>query len=120
MTPTDDTFQTRAGAWTLDCFGPDLSGDRTERNRRFLEEALELAQSLGGTREQAHALVDYVFSRAPGQPAQELGGTMVTLAALCHANGLDMRAEAEAELARIARPEVMARIRDKQAGKPKL
>ena len=61
----------------------------------------------------------YVFGRAVGEPAQEAGGVMVTLAALCLASGLDMHKAGEVELARISVPETMARVRAKQAAKPK-
>ncbi|MCA8120485.1 hypothetical protein LGN07_17320 [Burkholderia cepacia] len=71
------------------------------------------------TREEAHELVDYTWSRPVGEPTQEVGGVMVTLAALCLANGLDMHAAGETELARINVPETVAKIRAKQAAKPK-
>ncbi len=43
---------------------------------------------------------------------------MVTLAALCLAHKIDMQHAGEVELARISKPEVMERIRLKQANKP--
>lgn len=91
--------------------------DGTERNHRFLEEALELVQSLGCTASEAHQLVDYVFGRPIGEPMQELGGVQVTLAALCFPHGLDMEAAAETELARVWTK--IDKIRAKQAAKPK-
>jgi len=54
-----------------------------------------------------------------GEPVQEAGGVMVTLAALCLASGLDMHGAGETELARISAPELVAKIRAKQAAKPK-
>lgn len=110
------SFQARVQPWLMQCFGEMISGDREERNHRFLEEALELVQALGATAEEAHQLVDYVFGRAVGEPAQEVGGVMVTLAALCLANGLDMYQLAETELARIWTK--VDAIRAKQASKP--
>lgn len=114
-----DTFQSRVQPWLLECFGAKIAVDRTERNHRFLEESLELVQSLGCTASEAHQLVDYVFGRPVGDPPQEVGGTMVTLAALCLANGLDMHDAGEVELSRISVPELVAKIRAKQAAKPK-
>ncbi|GEO82923.1 hypothetical protein [Pararhodospirillum oryzae] len=111
-------FQERVQSWVLDCFGSDIAGDRAERNRRFLEESLELVQALGFTRDSAHQLVEYVFNRPKGEPEQELGGVMVTLASLCETNGLDMAAEGEAELARINSPDVLVKIRARNAAKP--
>src|ERR1700743_2608599 len=79
------TFQDEVSSWLLACFGEQISNDITERNHRFLEEALELVQSTGCVASEAHQLVDYVFSRPIGEVNQELGGVMVTLAALCYA-----------------------------------
>lgn len=109
-------FQTQVGEWMRTCFGPKISADRVERNHRFLEESLELVQSLGCTSSEAHQLVDYVFSRPVGEPSQECGGVMVTLAALCLAARLDMHQDGYTELARVwGKINV---IRAKQATKP--
>lgn len=112
-----EPFQNRVQPWLMACFGEMIAGDREERNHRFLEESLELVQSCGCTASEAHQLVDYVFGRPVGEPPQEVGGVMVTLAALCRASGIDMHAAGETELARIW-TKVKA-IRDKQAAKPK-
>lgn len=100
------------------CFGPEISADKLERNDRFLEEALELVQASGYPRERAHALIDYVFGRSPGDVDQEVGGVMVTLAAHCLAHGVDMHDAGESELARILQPEIMGKIRAKRDAKP--
>ncbi|WP_416358188.1 hypothetical protein ACLNGM_09880 [Aureimonas phyllosphaerae] len=110
--------QLHVARWMFDCFGPEISADKVERNDRFIEEALELAQSTGFTAERAHALVDYVFSRPAGEPGQEVGGVMVTLAALCNVHNLSISEEAGREVARITTPEMVAKIRAKQAAKP--
>lgn len=115
--PDEVTFQARVDPWLIACFGETIARDRMERNHRFLEEALELVQSNGCTVDEAHQLVDYVFGRPAGDPAQEVGGVKVTLAALCLAHGIDMHEAAETELARVwAKVE---QIRAKQAAKPK-
>lgn len=111
-------FQERVAKWCVDCFGETTARDVTERNWRFLEEALELVQSLGGNAADAHKLVDYVFGRGIGSPSQEVGGTMVTLACLVAANRLSMHVSALTELARIERPEIVEKIRRKHASKP--
>ena len=108
-------YQKRVDHWAVACFGLSISRDKIERNHRFLEEALELVQSLECTASEAHQLVDYVFGRPRGEPSQEVGGTMVTLAAICTANDLDMDAAGETELMRIW--EKMDRIREKHAAK---
>lgn len=109
-------FQTRVSLWLLDCFGTKISTDRIERNHRFLEESLELVQALGCTADEAHKLVDYVFTRAAGEPEQETGGVLVTLAALCFANNIDMDTAGEDELKRVWNK--IDRIREKQKRKP--
>ena len=117
MTDQKDDFQSRVHPWMLECFGEKIAGDTTERNHRFLEEALELIQSLGCPRAEAHQIVDYVYGRPDGEANQEVGGVMVTLAALCLANGLNMHTAGEAELARIWTK--IEEIRAKQAAKPR-
>ncbi|MBM5458679.1 hypothetical protein H8F21_14010 [Pseudomonas sp. P66] len=112
------SFQSRVGPWLIECFGQDIANDKQERNHRFLEEALELVQACGATESEAHQLVDYVFAREVGEQPQEVGGVMVTLAALCYAHELRMHQAGETELDRISNPEVMSRIRDKQSRKP--
>lgn len=112
-----ESFQARVDPWMQACFGPEISSDRVERNHRFLEESLELVQSLGCSRDEALQLVDYVFDRPLGNPSQEVGGVRVTLAALCLAAGLDEDECAETELAQIWTK--VERIREKQKTKPK-
>lgn len=110
-------FQRRVGRWMQTCFGAEIAADQTERNHRFVEESLELAQACGCSASEAHQLVDYVFARPPGDRPQEAGGVMVTLAALCAAQRLDMEACGEAELVRVW--QCMDKIRAKQAAKPR-
>lgn len=114
---TNQSFQARVAPWMEECFGDAISNDKTERNHRFLEESLELVQSLGLTTSEAHKLVDYVFSRPVGEPQQEVGGTMVTLAALCLASDMNMHDCAEAELTSIFGN--VEKIRTKNLSKPK-
>lgn len=110
-------YQARVHDWMLACFGEVIASDKTERNHRFIEEALELAQSLGCTRDECHQLVDYVFDRPIGEPHQELGGVAVTMAALATASGLDVVQAAEDELQRCR--DKTEKIRAKQKAKPR-
>ncbi|WP_210210546.1 hypothetical protein [Brucella anthropi] len=114
--PAGEPFQNRVKPWMLACFGEEISNDKLERCDRFIEEALELVQSIGYSPDRARALVDYVFNREIGEPHQEVGGVMVTLAALCLASDLDMAKAGEDELARIWTK--VEKIRAKQAAKP--
>lgn len=117
MTAAFIGYQQRVSAWLLACFGDQVARDVRERNWRFLEEALELVQANGCSREDAHELVDYVFGRPAGELHQEAGGVMVTLAALCAASSIELSTAAEDELARVWTK--IATIRAKQAAKPK-
>ena len=100
----------------LECFGPVIPYDKLERGDRLLEEVLELLQSGDYPTQRISALTDYVYGRDKGEPAQEAGGVMVTLAAYCLAHDLDMGTAGEAELARIWTK--VEKIRAKQAAKP--
>ena len=110
-------FQNQVHDWMLACFGEKIADDTVERNHRFLEESLELAQACGATASECHQLVDYVFGRKVGEEHQEVGGVMVTLAALCNARNLDMEQGGDDELIRIWTK--VEEIRTKQAAKPR-
>jgi hypothetical protein len=112
----DRSFQGRVVDWMMETFSMQVCRDTAERNHRFLEESLELVQALGCTAAEAHMLVDYTFGRPTGEPQQEVGGVMVTLAALCSAADFSMTGCALAELARCWQN--IAKIRAKQAAKP--
>lgn len=115
--PGAQTFQAGVSEWMGQCFLPSLYSNMTERGDRLLEEVLELLQAHGYDQGRVGTLVDYVFGRPVGEPAQEVGGVMVTLAGYCWVAGLDMHAAGDAELRRITQPEVMAKIRRKQEAK---
>ena len=110
------SFQERVARWIDACFPASAKVDRNERTHRFLEEALELAQANGCSREEATALVNYVYGRPQGVPEAEVGGVMVTLAGLCGAFGIDMDHAGETELRR--NWDRIDAIRSKQASKP--
>jgi hypothetical protein len=111
------SFQRRVLDWMMETFSMEVTRDTTERNHRYLEESLELVQAMGCTQSEAHQLVDYVYGRPVGEPQQEVGGALVTLAALCSAADFDMTECGDRELARCWQN--IDRIRAKQAGKPK-
>ncbi|HGM7277995.1 TPA: hypothetical protein ACKQCT_004689, partial [Stenotrophomonas maltophilia] len=113
----EKTFQAGVAEWMGQCFLPSLYSNMTERGDRLLEEVLELLQAHGYDRTRVSTLVDYVFGRPVGEPVQEVGGVMVTLAGYCWVAGLDMHANGQAELDRINQPDVMAKIRAKQEAK---
>ena len=77
---------------------------------------MELAQANGCSRDDAIALVHYVFGRPKGDPKQEVGGVMVTLASLCSASEIHMDEAGDAELTR--NWDRIEAIRVKQQSKP--
>lgn len=108
-------FQAQVATWVETCFGTEVAQDIKERNHRFLEESLELVQSLGCTEDEAIQLVRYVYSRPTGEPVQEVGGVMLTLAALCNAARVSMEEAGNKELARVWNK--IEQIRKKRAAK---
>lgn len=109
-------FQERTQDWIVEVTRDDPT-DLAERRDRFLEEALELYQALGGTAEDATNLVTYTYGRPSGVPGQEVGGVMNTLGALCEYAYLDMDEEAERELERVWDPSVIAKVKRKRASR---
>lgn len=109
-------FQFGVDEWMDACFGPAIKADVQERCDRFIEEALEFVQAAGYSTDRAHALVDYTFSRPQGEINQEVGGVMVTLAAMCNTLNVDIGEAAGTELARVWTK--IEAIRAKQAAKP--
>lgn len=111
-------MQTRVWEWCERCFEGLIDwSSRKERCFRFLEEALELCQSLELTKEEALRVVDYVYGRPIGEPEQEVGGVMITLYALGAREGIDIEEQCRIEYGRIMWPPTMDKIRNKQIAK---
>lgn len=111
------SFQARVRTWAIACFGEVIPDDIQERTYRFTEEALELAQACGCSKEDVLKLVEYVFNRPVGERTEEAGAAKLTLAALCSAIQLDLDEVGDAELKRVWGKASV--IRAKQAAKPK-
>lgn len=111
------TNQQRVGNWIRQVFTQDELYNSPERCLRVLEEATELAQAFDISREQAHKLVDYVYNRPVGDCVSEVAGVMVTLYALTEVCAIDAQAAFEAEIIRISKPEVIARVQRRQSEK---
>jgi hypothetical protein len=114
---SETSFQNRVKPWMMEAFSMEICRDIQERCHRFIEESLELVQACGTDRSEVQQLVEYVYGRPVGEKIQEIGGVMVTLAALCLAEDLNMHEAGEIELARIWN--YIDKIRAKQAAKPK-
>lgn len=95
-----DIRQTRVLTWVSDTFGA-IATDQHERCARFIEEAIELAQSVGMPGSRVTALVDHVYSRPAGEARQEAGGVGITLLALCEVIGVSADGAEQAEFARV-------------------
>lgn len=119
-----EPIQQRVARWVTEVLGPEgeergLSPleNRAERCDRFVEEALELAQAIGASRERLHRIVDYVMGRPVGEVHQEVGGSMLTLYAVSESCGVDADAEAKREVQRVETPEIRAKVRRRQQEK---
>lgn len=114
-------FQLDIQYWADTAFGKETSSDLFERKYRFLEEVLELVQTVElpdeNAEEECIRLVRYVFSRPKGEPFQEAGGVMVTFALLCNSLKIDAQDAAVVEEQRVW--DKIEIIRAKQALKPK-
>ena len=91
-------FQDRVYFFLCECFGKEILENKLERNYRFFEEAIELVQACGMTKEDCLKLIDYVYDRSVGEVEQEIGGVMVTLFGLATAQDVNMNYCAEDEL----------------------
>jgi hypothetical protein len=69
--------------WAVRCFGAGHVYNRPIRSLRCAEEAVELAQACGVPKKTILKMVDVVYSKAPGEPLQELGGVLLTANLLC-------------------------------------
>jgi hypothetical protein len=110
-------YQQSVRKWVEHCFGVEVANDIPTRCFRFFEEAGELCQSLGMTKAAALKLVEYTWGRPVGEPQQELGGVMVTLAALAEPAKLDMNLDGWIELSRCwaATDKIRAKQKSKKA-----
>lgn len=116
--PPEETPQKVAWRWANFVFGEVAPKDRLLRALRFMEEAAELTQAVGLTREDAHTMVDAVYARTPGVVKQEIGGVMLTLMVLGSTCGVDVAAASAEEQARVWSPHMIQKIRARQATKP--
>lgn len=98
---TRNARQSQIFSWTQEAFGKDQATHLTQRALRLLEESIEAFQSVGGTADMAHKLVDYVHGRPPGSLHQELGGVGVCVLALAAAAGLSADEEEQREVDRV-------------------
>lgn len=99
-------------------FGVENMTSRDERMIRFLEEAGELVQAGGMTREMAHRMIDYAYDRPKETEIhKEIGGVQITLLALAEAFGEDVQQAYLTEFKRVQ--DKAEQCRAKHLAKPK-
>jgi NTP pyrophosphatase (non-canonical NTP hydrolase) len=106
------TWQRLVGRWTELVFR-DRFAEVTPRIRvmRLLEEALELAQAEDVPVTDAIIILNQVYDRPKGEPSQELGGVVITLANYAETAGLDLEEAFYSEFTRIMDPAIMEKVR---------
>jgi hypothetical protein len=99
MDTVDD--QKRVRRWLESRLGPNAANNPHERAMRMLEEALELAQSIGVDAIEAELLLNHVYAKPPGDIQQELGGASTTLLACADGCGYILSELFHREMSRI-------------------
>ena len=85
--------QTNILNWANETFGAATADNTGERIRRFVEEAVELAQAVGLDKKAMLDIVEHVYARPAGDVAQEVGQVGVSLLGL--AAHLNISADSE-------------------------
>ncbi len=88
-------------AWACNAFGAEHAFNLPLRTLRCAEEAVELAQAAGVSREKMFELVDIVYSRPKGMVHQEIGGVLMVITTICAIQGGDPSFYLTNELCRI-------------------
>jgi len=83
-------YQKNVMEWLIKSFGEKSATSDHGRTTKFLEEAIELVQSLDLEKEFVHRMVDYVYAREKGEPYQEVGCLVICLAGLCESLNLGL------------------------------
>ena len=87
---SNQNINQRIETWLTAVVGADWREHKEERATRFLEEAIELCQTLGVTKEQINIMLDYVYARPSGTLTEELTGVYVTLNALTSSHNMEL------------------------------
>jgi hypothetical protein len=87
--------------WVRSRYGDEVLLSRKERAARLFEEAAELAQAEGLTRDLVFKILQRAYNRDRGEPGQEASGVMLTLLAWSYTSGVDLVQVCEKELDRV-------------------
>lgn len=103
MENEDDRHKRQAAVltWANDTFGQETASHTGERVRRFAEEAVELAQTVGLDKQGMLDIVDHVYAKPPGPLQREIGQVGVALLGLAEHLGLSAESEERKEFARV-------------------
>lgn len=113
-----DEIQNRVMAWCKEVHAnhPDWDSMRT-RVHRFIEEAIELAQSCDVPSIDIDRLVAHIYKRPRGDRRKEIAGVMMGILALTAVDGSSLHELTCVELERIETPEMRARVSERQSSK---
>lgn len=87
--------------WAGRCFGWVHVKNGAVRGLRHVEEAAEICQVLGVSKEDVIKAIDIVYSRPPGDLLSEIGGSILTLSVLCESHNIDLEYAMLKELNRV-------------------
>ena len=90
-----------ATSWGLRSFGEEHMTNLPLRALRHGEESIEVMQSLKVSEEVVHQMVRNVYSKPPGDPLQEIGGSLMTANMLCEVMGVEADIVLELEIQRV-------------------
>jgi len=96
-----NTRQTDILQWANGTFGVATADNTGERIRRFAEESVELAQTVGLEKQALLDLIEHVYAKPAGNLAQEIGQVGVSLLGLAEHLGINVDEEERAEFERI-------------------
>lgn len=93
--------QDQVGKWVEETFGAAHAHNVDQRALRFLEEAIELFQALGGNREYLNRVADVVYSKPLGDISMEIGQVGLSLLSIGHTVDIDVDQCERNEVARV-------------------
>jgi hypothetical protein len=110
-------FQRQWFRWMHACYPVEHINDPKENRQRFAEEAIEAMQAFDMPKEEVLAMVEYVYGREKGEPAQEAAGALNCLVTLCNLHKINLGQAAVEDLDYCWQN--LDKIRAKNALKPK-
>lgn len=91
-------YQSTVRDWVIRTFGFAVYADKQERAERVAEEAVEVVQAAGLSRERMHQIVDWIYSKEPGDLKREIGGLLIPLSALASVHKIELEETVNTEV----------------------